>query len=648
MNNSRFWNQGSSTVSTNSGTQKNSNKNLMKGLGATGLILIVVLLGVLGLGYIFIVRPALALNTSFQALKKDGTQITTALKKRDLVELEKQLKITEKDLDTLKKDREAKFGWAKNIKLFKLNEFYSDSDRLINAGYYSIDALRETEKVVTPFADAAGLRVNESEAAPTEQGLMEAFQSWVQLMPEVAGQMDGVIAKVDKVGAELQPIDTTKYPEKIHGIEVRSTLDFVKNTLSQANEYGPDLKQALIIFPRLLAVGNNEMRYMIIMQNDKELRPTGGFMTNYATFKIKDGLLSSDFTSKDMYSIDLTLDAIDATYDFPDAPQPYPKYLKVERWYARDMNFSPDFVNSMDQFMKFYKMASNINPIEIKPVDGIVAIDTKVIRELLDVTGPVTVNGVTYTKDNVVYELERIASLELREQMNRKRVLGDLMQQMLINVFQSDKNLWPKLIDKGIDLATRKHIQAYVFDPEAEALIDKYGIGGTIKADVKGDYSMIVSTNLGGDKTNWFTSKKVSETLDKQGDSWIKTVKIEYNYTQPSDELAPFVKRFRDWVRVYAPVGSKFISVDGSEDGTMTDQEKNKVWFSGYVELGPGETKTMTFKYELPKEAITGNDYVLTLQKQGGIDKEPYTITVNGKSQTFDLVRDKTVTAKLN
>src|SRR3990172_10867844 len=156
----------------------------------------------------------------------------------------------------------------------------------------------------------------------------------------------------------------------------------------------------------ILAVGTPVKRYMIIMQNDKEIRPTGGFMTNYATFKIANGLLDSDFTSKDMYSVDLTLDLIDATYDFPDPPAAYTKYLLVERWYARDMNYSPDFVTSMDQFLRLYNMAGRIDPVEIKPVDGIFAIDTQVISELLEVTGPVTVNGITYTKDNVVLELE--------------------------------------------------------------------------------------------------------------------------------------------------------------------------------------------------------------------------------------------------
>ena len=357
-------------------------------------------------------------------------------------------------------------------------------------------------------ADAAGLKVSPEQELPEAEGLMEAFQGWVSVMPQVADDMDGVIERIGKVGDELDSVNVDKYPEKIGKIEIKSNIVLIKTYLSNVDNYAPDIKRALQIVPRLLAVGTPTKRYMIIMQNDKEIRPTGGFMTNYATFKITNGLLDSDFTSKDMYSVDLTLDQIDAYTDFPDPPAPYGSLLKVERWYARDTNYSPDFVTSMDEFLSYYNWAGRINPAEIKPVDGIFAIDTNVIAELLEVTGPVTVNGTTYTKENVVLELEKVASLALAEQANRKRVLGDLMQGMLINVFESDSNLWPKLIDKGIDLANRKHISVYVFDEEAQALLDYYGFGGRIKENVDGDYSMVVSTNLGGDKTNWFTENR--------------------------------------------------------------------------------------------------------------------------------------------
>lgn len=222
------------------------------------------------------------------------------------------------------------------------------------------------------------------------------------------------------------------------------------------------------------------------------------------------------------------------------------------------------------------------------------------------------------------------------------------MQRMLINVFESDSNIWSKLIEKGIDLAVRKHISVYIFDAEAQDLIDKYGIGGRVKDKVDGDYSMVVSTNLGGDKTNWFTEKEVAHSLDKDGDKWIRTVKIKYTYKEPSVEYGAFVKRFRDWVRVYAPIGSELVSVEGSENGSLNlkDQERNKVWFSGFLELSPGESKEIVFKYFVPSEFINEKEYNLTIQKQAGIEKEKHTVNFGGKIQEIELDKDTTIIIK--
>ncbi|MBP7927664.1 DUF4012 domain-containing protein, partial [Patescibacteria group bacterium] len=435
-------------------------------------------------------------------------------------------------------------------------------------------------------------------------------------------------------------------------VNIRHNVEFAKNTLTQAKDFGPDIKQALNIVPELLGVGSGlPKRYMIIMQNDKEIRPTGGFWTNYATFKIQNAMLQSDFSSKDFYSIDNTLDLIDATYDFPDAPAQYSKYLNVERWYARDTNSSPDLPTSIDQFMFYYNLGQKVDPMELKPVDGIITIDTKVIEELMRVTGPVTLNGITYSADNVVLELEKIASLALREQVNRKGVLGDLMEAMLINVFESEDYLWSQLIDTGVKLAIQKHIQGYSFDPAAQALVEKYNLGGRITDPVEGDYSYVVSTNLGGDKTNWFVNKKVEHALEREGDKWLRTVKISYDYPQPSEEFGPFVKRFRDWVRVYTPMSTTLVGVTGSEDtsevGMATGQLRNKQFYSGYLELGPGEKKEITFKYYLPANVVKADTYNLLIQKQSGIDSETHVVKVNGKDSTINLDKDTKFSTKL-
>src|SRR3989344_4770103 len=612
MNDTKYWNPSKGgTNGNNNGISKpidnnhrqfikfntglfsflNKNPKLKKILGRTGIFVGVVLLIVGLVSYIYIIRPGLVVKSKIDILKTDAN-------------------------------------------------YYQDSDHFINAGNHSIEAIREAVELMKPFADAAGLKVSEEQEVQTV-GLADAFASWIAVMPQIAYDMDKVLVKLEDVGKELSQVDASKYPEKIRGTPVRSTIENTQKLLTKLSDYAPDIKNALTIIPGLLGVSTGEQRYMIIMQNDKELRPTGGFWTNYATFKVNNALLSSDFSSKDMYSVDLTLDAIDAYYTFGAPPFPYGKYLKVERWYARDANTSPDLPTSVDNFMKSYNLAMRIDPLEIKPVRGIVTIDTQVIKELLEITGPATVNGVTYNSENVILELETIASLALKEQQGRKRVLGDLMERMLVNVFESEKGLWSQLLEKGVDLANRKHITAYSIDPEAQALLEKYNFAGRIVDPVEGDYTFLASTNLGGDKRNWFVSKEVDHSLSKENGKWVRTVMVKFSYPEPAAEYGAFVKRFKDWLRVYTPLGSELISVDGSEDGSGSESERNKTYFWGYVELGPGESKEMTFKYVLPDNVVKENVYNLYLQKQAGVREETHRITINGKTESVDLKTDK-------
>lgn len=622
-----------------------SPKKVGKAFGI-GAIVLLVLLGVVGiLAYKFVIDPALALKIRVDKLKEDGVQASMAFQGRDLVLLEQVLNQTEADIKGLRDDRDRKFAWAKDLP--RVKDYYTDTEYFLNSGLYAIDAAREFTKIITPFADAAGLKVKAGqEIAP--KSFADAFSDWVSLMPKVANDIDPLLVKVDKIGTELSKVDASKYPESFRGTPIRSNIMYAQTTLSSLSDYAPDLKKALVLIPRLLGVGVTERRYMIIMQNNAEMRPTGGFWTNYSTFKIKNALLNSDFSSKDMYSIDYTLDIADPYTDFSvGLPAPLRKYLLVERWFARDANFSPDFPTSIASFMKSYNLAMRLNPLEIKPVDGIFAMDTQVVSELLDVTGPATINGVTYNKDNVVLELEKIASLALKEQSNRKKVLGDLMERMLINVFESDKNLWPKLIDKAVDLMNRKHVMGYMNDPEIQALLEKYNFAGRLVTVPEGDYLAVITSNLGGDKTNLFITREITSSTTNNGGKWDRTVTVKYTYGPAEGEYSLFAKLYKDYLRIYVPKGSTLISVEGSEDGSGTADELNKTVFNGFITLGPGATKEISFKYTLPDGVVKGSDYKLYIQKEAGMPKEKYNLSVNGKQSVVETDTDYKFTAKI-
>lgn len=603
-------------------------KKILFGFFVTFLVLGVLL-------FFVVINPILSLRESVVKIQKDASQTSFSLiNDRDLIAYEDNLQKVESDFNNLRLERDKKIGHLKNFPYIK--NFYSDIDIFINTGLKLVEAGKQVRPVIEPFADAMGIKISKDQEAK-KVGFAQAVSAWISVMPKVAQNLDPIINKLDEAGKELNKVDASKYNINILGIyknDLRPVIQFAQGTLSQVRSYGPDTKEALLIFPGVLGVGTGEQRYMIIMQNNAEIRATGGFWTNFATFKINNALLTSDFTSKDMYSIDIALDAVDKYVTFPTVPTAYRNYLKVERMYARDTNISPDFPTAISQFNVFYNMAQRVNPVEFKSVNGYIAINTEVVKEFMEITGPVTVNGVIFNKDNVVLELEKIASLSLAQQAGRKKVLGDLMFAMLKNVFESDSFLWPQLINKGVDLMNRKQILVYLNDPNAQRLIEKYGYGGRIVDTPQGiDYNYFVSTNLGGDKTNMFVKKEVTSSASIDNGKILRTVKVKYSYPQPSSEYADFIKRYQDWFRLYVPEDAQFVSLnvtDNEDKNIYQNKERGKVYFGGFLTLEPNKTKEVEIKYYLPMSYIKNNQFGLYVQKQPGTSNETYNFDLFG------------------
>ena len=224
------------------------------------------------------------------------------------------------------------------------------------------------------------------------------------------------------------------------------------------------------------------------------------------------------------------------------------------------------------------------------------------------------------------------------------------MEAMLKNVFESDSFLWPQLINKGVDLMNRKQIIVYFNDPNAQRLIEKYNYGGRIVEQPQGsDYSYFVSTNLGGDKTNMFVQREISNTATSDNGKILRTVKVKYTYPQPSADYNDFVKRYQDWFRLYVPDEAEFVSMTGNEDNTVyQNKERGKVYFGGFLTLVPNETKEVEIKYYLPVSYVKNKQYNLYIQKQSGVRQEKYNFDIFGTKSTKVIDTDFNLNVQSN
>lgn len=594
-------------------------------------------LAVTVLGY-FSIRSILP---SLKSIQDTGTKLSDSIQNQDLITANSDITNLKNQFAELNIGYR-KLNWIKAVPI--ASAYVKDGQRVITAGGFLVDAIETLIVSVSPYADLLGFKTAEATPSgelPKAQSIEDRIVFMAQTLDKISPDLDKMGESMEKAEKELNEIKDSRYPEKIAGKAVRSKIVSFKSTVSESTQLLSQVKPLIKLFPDLL--GNpNAKTYMILFQNDAELRPTGGFMTAYAFMKITKGKIDL-LSSYDIYDLDARFNK-----KIP-APEPIKKYLNETYLNLRNSNMSPDFKVSMDLFSKYY----NEIPGMLRP-DGIIAIDTQLPVEILKVIGPIGVGGWgNFSAENdprcdcpqVVYALEEIADRPTSTiVVGRKAVLGPLMHSMMANAMGSPKHLWPKLLNVALDAIKQKHLLFYFFEDNPQLIAEDFNAAGRITPTAY-DYLHVNDANLGGAKTDMFITREVEQEIESVNGTVTKTVTISYNNPYKGSNCNLEAGKlclngtYRNYIRLLVPKGSKLLSVVGSEVKEQVSEDLEKTVFEAFFTMRPESQSKIVFKYELPSLDLT--TYRLLIQKQPGTPAIKHTIIFNGNQTTVDLDQDR-------
>ena len=138
-------------------------------------------------------------------------------------------------------------------------------------------------------------------------------------------------------------------------------------------------------------------RYLVLVQNNHELRATGGFLSAFGSVGVDQGQIA-DLAFVDSY------DLFSTAHEYPPAPTPMQEYMGIQLLTPRDGNWSPDLPTAAETIRKLYTQETG------QAVDGIITVDLDAVRHLVKALGSVQVEGVPtpITAENVEQELVRL------------------------------------------------------------------------------------------------------------------------------------------------------------------------------------------------------------------------------------------------
>ncbi len=524
------------------------------------------------------------------------------------------------------------------------NRYYEDGQHALNAGKAGITAAEKALALITPHADILGFTGEGTFEGGTAEDRLKVI---LQTLEKVTPELEDVTTELQTMNAELAELNPDHYPAELRGYEIKNTItlaqDFSAGAITAVTEFKPVLEQ----LPSIAGATGERRKYLILFQNDNELRPTGGFLTAYAVVNVEDGKVTPE-KSDDIYELDKKFNQ-----RIP-IPEALGKYLTTEKyWHLRDMNTSPDYKTSMDQFFEHYLEI----PGEPREIDGIIAVDTEFLTALLSVLGPVNVPGYgTFSAENdpacdcpqIIYALSEIITRPtpyLRE--DRKGILGPLMREILTKSYGAPKTQWPQLASVGWSSIQGKHLQLYFVDAAHQSAAEVLKAAGRMPTPQEGqDFLAIVNANLGGAKSNLFTDYTVKQVITNppENGKLRKTLEITYKNNRRADNcnleagLLCLNSTLRDWTRIYVPAGSEVISAQGFTEEPQVYDEAGLSVIDGFFILEPNSSAKVIVEYLVPYQDSA--EYKLDIWKQGGITSYEALMDVTGGEEKILVDKD--------
>ena len=207
-----------------------------------------------------------------------------------------------------------------------------------------------------------------------------------------------------------------------------------------------------------------------------------------------------------------------------------------------------------------------------------------------------------------------------------------------------------------------RYVQITVADPTLAALLSERRWDGALIPPARGDFLAVIDTNVGFNKANAAVKQQIGYRVMPDGTGLAATLTITYTHTAKAlpanaacertlkygdsyQELA--ARRYWNYLRVYAPLGSELLAAEGLQHVKTERGEHNSAQFSGDFVLRPAGQTVVILRYRLPA-AVAAKPYTLAVRKQAGTVAVPLWVQIGAcvaeASWRTDLSLDRTFT----
>jgi hypothetical protein len=433
---------------------------------------------------------------------------------------------------------------------------------------------------------------------------------------------------------ELQALLESSWP-KIPG-RWQNTPQKLASKIDASRKSLIKTRRVLPYLPWIIGLDNQRKTFLVLLQNNMELRPTGGFIGSFALLSFENGQLL-DFQVQDVYSADGQLKG------HVEPPTQIKEILGEAKWYLRDSNWNPDFPKTAENTEWFLEKSLN------RKVDGVIAFNLEAAKKIISAFGEIYLSDFNekVSADNIFERAEFWSENESFPGSNQKSAfLGVMGQQIFENIKASRPEEYSKLGQSFLEALEEKEIFINTHNDQLNRALQELNWDGSIRnpqcslENCFTDYLHLNEANLGVNKANYFLRRSIEKKITLNKERIDHQLKINYENTADSKNWPG--GDYTAWLRVYLPVGTQIDNIyyynkENSQNKKIIEHDqieekveagKQVIGFKITVPIQERQTLEINFHQKtLINEGSFG--YLLYWQKQSGYRNTPVSLLID-------------------
>ncbi|MGQ9850010.1 MAG: DUF4012 domain-containing protein [Aggregatilineaceae bacterium] len=446
----------------------------------------------------------------------------------------------------------------------------------------------------------------------------------VELLSLGRGRFTRAGQHLDAARAIIDRLDPTKVSPGL-----LATVDGLESTYKLLT----DIDRVLLDSPELLtaALGLNETQtYLILAQNNDELRPAGGYISTYGWMTVRNGrVLDYDYRATTPNSPNPPPLALSSQVQIPAWWIPYQQPIYA----AWDSSWSPDFPTTARMAAWFYDNGGNPQ----SPVDGVIGIDLVAFEYILGELGSIYVPDYDVTVNSANFR-ETVYTIRAASEGEHKEFVAAVYRQIFDDWQRVDQEKSIEIRGAMLKALLEKHIMLYfTTNDKLNEAVRVLGWLGDQKPAQDHDYLLVADANL-GNKANRSVLRQLTYDVTIQDDGSLSSrLAVAYDYSARVAENDPAVAPahgdldYRSLVQVFVPVQSTLSEATNLPAEPVVVPSETHTAFVARASVDYNHSERYQFRYSTPPLVTQEGPYYrykLLVQKQPGTLAEPLNVQI--------------------